>query len=177
MEQQGAGDVAFIKKLYERSFFEGLLPLLSHIIAVIRVKHMKNFMENPDLFDLICLLAVIFLLPLSISLVFKAQYLFSVLLLIISICAFMTLLGRIVIGPAYLEGHIVRFLIKHQGELAEVDLKKHYSQYGSMEFILNRLNQRDIIKIDKGLIELNKENINKGFRNNLMMWGTRKTKV
>ncbi len=56
------------------------------------------------------------------------------------------------------------------------ELLKYYEQYGSMQFVLDRLENREVIRIENDIIELIEDNIKIGFKNNLMMWGTRNLK-
>ncbi len=58
--------------------------------------------------------------------------------------------------------------------MKESDLKRYYAQYGSMDFVITRLKQRDVIVIEDGFIKLFEDEISKGFKNKLMMWGSRR---
>jgi hypothetical protein len=138
---------------------------------------MNKYLEKPELFDLICFLIFAISLSISIYLFSGSKYLFAILLLIVSLWAFVIVVGRIVFGPAYLEGHIVRLLKKYGSEMKESDLKKYYAQYGSMDFVLTRLKQRNVIEIEDGFIKLFEDEISRGFKNKLMMWGSRRAKI
>ena len=81
----------------------------------------------------------------------------------LSIWALVIYLGKIVIGSAYLEGHLVRLLIKNKGNMPMPEIQKYYERYGSMDLVLDRLRNRSVIKIRNGIIELIEENIKKGF--------------
>jgi hypothetical protein len=82
-----------------------------------------------------------------------------------------------VIGPAYIEGHIVGLLIKCGSRMKESDLQKCYAQYGSLDFVVSRLNARGVIRVENGIIELVGDEVSRGFKNKLMMWATRKVKM
>lgn len=138
---------------------------------------MKIELEKPEPFDLICLVVFLLLFALSIYFFIKSQIVLAILFFIVSIWAFVIFLARIVFRSAYLEGHIVRLLIKNQGTMYIHEIKEYYKRYGSMDFVLDRLKNRSVIEIKNGIIELIEENIKKGFKNKLMMWGTRRAKL
>ncbi len=68
---------------------------------------MKIELEKPEAFELICLVVFVVLLSLSIYFFSKSYILFAILLFSLSIWALVIFLGKIVIGSAYLEGHLV----------------------------------------------------------------------
>ena len=145
--------------------------------AHVRLNCMIIEFEKPEPFDLICLLVFLILLPLSIYFFIKSQEIIAILLFIVSIWAFVIFLARIVFGSAYLEGHIVRLLIKNQGTMPIHEIQEYYKRYGSMDFVIDRLKNRSVIEIKNGIIELIEGNINKGFKNQIMMWGTRRVEL
>ena len=138
---------------------------------------MNNYFEKPELFDLICFLIFAVSLSISIYLFSISKYLFATVLLLVSIWAFIIVVGRIVFGPAYLEGHIVMLLIKYGSKMKESDLQKYYAQYGSVDFVLSRLKQRNVIELEDGFIKLVEAEISRGFKDKLMMWGSRRAKI
>ena len=61
--------------------------------------------------------------------------------------------------------------------MKESDLQKYYAQYGSMDFVLTRLKQKNVIELEDGFIKLVEDKISRGFKNKLMMWGSRRAKI
>jgi len=144
---------------------------------VIRLSNMKFELEKPEPFDLTCLVLFILFFALSIYLFFKSKTLLGIVLMIFSISAFVIFFGRIVLGSAYLEGHMVRLLIKNSGRMHIDEIHNYYAKYGSFDFVVNRLRNRGVIEDKDGYIELIEENIAKGYKNRLMIWGTRRIKL
>jgi len=138
---------------------------------------MKFELEKPEPFDLACLVVFILLFTLSIYLFFKSKFLLAIVSMIFSIWAFVIFFARIVIGSSYLEGHMVRLLIKSRGRMHINEIHDYYSRYGSLDLVINRLRNRGVIEEKDGYIELIEENIAKGYKNRLMLWGTRRVKL
>jgi hypothetical protein len=147
------------------------------ISNVIRLKQMKIDIEKPEPFDWICLVLFVLLLTLSIYFFSTSNSFLAILSFSLSIWALLTFLMRVVIGSAYLEGHIVRLLIKNGGNMPINVIQKYYRRYGSIDFVVDRLENRNAIEIVDGTIELKAENITTGYKNRLMMWGTRRVKL
>ena len=145
--------------------------------GVIRPDNMKFEFEKPEPFYISCLVVFILFFTLSFYFVFKSKFILAIVLMFFSIWAFVIFFTRIVIGPAYLEGHMVRLLIKSRGRMHIDDIHKYYSRYGSLDFVINRLRNRGVIEDKDGYIELIEENIAKGYKNRLMLWGTRRVKL
>jgi len=82
-----------------------------------------------------------------------------------------------VTGTAYLEGHVVRLIRKNQGRMKKSELLTYYERYGSFDFILDTLKERNAIEGQGETILLIEENIKSGFRNRLMIWATRRTRI
>jgi hypothetical protein len=61
--------------------------------------------------------------------------------------------------------------------MKESDLQKCYAQYGSLDFVVSRLNARGVIRVENGIIELVEDEVSRGFKNKLTMWATRKVKM
>lgn len=97
--------------------------------------------------------------------------------LFLSILALFILFGRFVTGTAYLEGHVVRLIRKNQGRMKKAEILTYYERYGSFDFVLDVLKERNAIEEEGDSIILHEENIKDGFRNRLMMWATRKTAI
>ena len=138
---------------------------------------MNKIFEKPELFDWICSFASLAFLSISIYLFSKSHYIFAILSIILAVWALTIVVARIIIGWAYVEGQIVRLLIKSGNKMKESDLNKYYEQYGSIDIAVARLKDRGVIKVEDGSIQLIEDEIGKGFKNNLMIWGTRRVKI
>ena len=101
----------------------------------------------------------------------------AILLIALSLWAILIPVGKIIFVPAYLEGHMVRLLIKNDGAMQMQDIQEYYEQYGTIDFAIDQLENRGVIDMKDTIIKLVDENINKGFKNKLMMWGTRRVKL
>lgn len=117
------------------------------------------------------------LFSLSIYFFSQSNILIAILLLLLSIWALSIFLGKVVFASAYLEGHMVRLLIKYNGSMSIDEIHRYYARYGLTDFVLDRLKKRGVIEIKNDIVELVEENLKKGFNNQLMMWGTRRVKL
>lgn len=97
--------------------------------------------------------------------------------LLLSVWALLILVGRFVTGTAYLEGHVVRLIRKNQGRMKKAEIFTYYERYGSLDFALDTLKERNAVEEQGETVLLLEENIKSGFRNRLMMWATRKAKI
>jgi hypothetical protein len=97
--------------------------------------------------------------------------------LFLSVWALLIVIGTFVTKSAYLEGHVVRLIRKNQGRMKKAEILSYYERYGSLEFVLDILKERNAVEEQEESILLFEENIKSGFRNRLMMWATRRTKV
>jgi hypothetical protein len=97
--------------------------------------------------------------------------------LFLSVWALLIVIGTFVTKTAYLEGHVVRLIRKNQGRMKKAEILSYYERYGPLEFVLDILKKRNAVEEQEESILLLEENIKSGFRNRLMMWATRRTKV
>ena len=128
-------------------------------------------------FDLVCLVSFLLLLILALYFFFSSKILLALLILALSFWALAAFLGSTILAPVYLEGHIVRLLIKNGGSIPLPEIQSYYSEYGTLDFVINRLKERSVIEEKYGNIKLLEDNIAKGFKNKLMLWGTRRVKL
>jgi hypothetical protein len=61
--------------------------------------------------------------------------------------------------------------------MKKAEILAYYEQYGSFYFVLDTLKERNAVEQEGETILLLEENIKCGFRNRLMMWGTRKVQI
>lgn len=97
--------------------------------------------------------------------------------LFLSVWTLLIIVGRFVTKTAYLEGHVVRLIRKNQGRMKKAEILAYYERYGSFDFVLDNLKERNAVGEQGEIIHLLEENIKRGFRNRLMMWGTRKARI
>jgi hypothetical protein len=142
-----------------------------------KTHYMKIKFQNPGPFELICL--GIFILFVSISIYFFtiSHVLIASVLLFLSFWALSIFLGKLLFASAYLEGHLVRLLIKNGGSMPKNDIRHYYANYSSMDYVIENLKERNAITIEDDIVNLLKENIATGYKNRLMMWGTRRVKL
>lgn len=95
---------------------------------------------------------------------------------VIIIWALLILAGRLT-APFYLEGRMVRFLMANNGNVPLNDLKYRFREYHNFDDSIKRLTERNNIDIVNETVVLKMENIEIGFKNKFMMWGTRRVKI
>ena len=138
---------------------------------------MKNILGKLEIFDLLCIVVFFILLYVSIYFFSISNMVLAILLTALSLWAILIPVGKIIFAPAYLEGHMVRLLIKNGGAMQMQDIQKYYEQYGTIDFAFEQLENRGVIDMKDTIIKLVDENINEGFKNKLMMLGTRRVKL
>ena len=77
----------------------------------------------------------------------------------------------------YLEGRMVRFLMANNGISPLRNFKACFKEYHNFDDLIQRLIERDTIDVVNETVLLKGENIEKGFKNKFMMWGTRNVKI
>lgn len=127
--------------------------------------------------DIACLGLCALLLGLSFYFFKSSKMVIAVLTLLFSIWTLIIFLGSILWAPAFLEGHMVRLLIKHGCRMSREELRQQYPKDGSVVFVISRLEKRGVIENKDGHIELIQEALDRGFKNRLMLWGTRRVKL
>lgn len=138
---------------------------------------MKTKLEKMRTFEWSCILAFMGFIVLTCYAYSNGRNFLGGFALFLSMWALLIIVGRFVTGTAYLEGHVVRLIRKNQGRMKKAEILAYYESYGSFDFVLETLKQRDAIKEEGETILLLEENIMNGFRNRLMMWGTRKVRI
>ncbi len=123
----------------------------------------KYRIETFDIINL-CLLSISIIV--TVALIYNSLWKPLILSSIVSILTASILGGRIV-APFYLEATIVYFLQINSGSLAANIIENSYS-YSSE--ILERLKNRKNIVIEKNIVILNDQNIQKGLKNFIMRW-------
>lgn len=72
---------------------------------------------------------------------------------------------------------MVRFLMANNGNVSLNDFKYRFKEYHNFNDLIKRLIERNNIDIVNETVILKRENIENGFKNKFMMWGTRKVKI
>lgn len=138
---------------------------------------MKIEFEKPKTFDIICLVLFVLFFSFAIYFFFSSNYVLAVIVLLLSIWALSIAFGSVVLGTAYLEGHTVRLLTRNGGKMPIDEIQKYYANYGSMDLVVDQLEKRNVVVKKDYIIELKEENLAKGYKNRLMLWGTRRVKL
>jgi hypothetical protein len=138
---------------------------------------MKIEFEKPKTFDIICLVLFVLFFSFAIYFLFSSNYVLAVIVLLLSIWALSIAFGSVVLGTAYLEGHTVRLLTRNGGKMPIDEIQKYYANYGSMDLVVDKLEKRNVVVKKDYIIELKEENLAKGYKNRLMLWGTRRVKL
>jgi len=115
---------------------------------------MKSILGRLETFELICTVCFLILLSSSIYFFSNSNIVWAILLFALSLWALSIPLGKIFFVPAYLEGHIVRLLMRNSGTMEIQDIQKYYEQYDSMDFAFDQLKNRGVINIIDTIIEL-----------------------
>ncbi|MDD2468394.1 MAG: hypothetical protein PHI97_30815 [Desulfobulbus sp.] len=97
--------------------------------------------------------------------------------LFLSVWALLIIVGRFLTRTAYLEGHVLRLIRKKRGIMRKAEILTYYEGYGSFDYILDSLKERNAVEEQGETIHLLEENIKSGFRNRLMIWATRRTTI
>ena len=138
---------------------------------------MRTKLPKIEAFDWACIFALLAFAVLTSYAYSNGRNVIGSLALFLSVWALVIIVGRFVTGTAYLEGHVVRLIRKNQGRMKKAELLTYYERYGSFDFVLDTLKDRNAVEEQGETILLIEENIKSGFRNRLMIWATRRTRV
>ena len=138
---------------------------------------MRTKLPKIEAFDWACFFALLVFAILTSYAYMNGRNVIGSLALFLSVWALVIIVGRFVTGTAYLEGHVVRLIRKNQGKMKKAELLAYYERYGSFDFVLDTLKERNAVEEQGGTILLIEENIKSGFRNRLMIWATRRTRI
>jgi hypothetical protein len=138
---------------------------------------MRIKLPKVEAFDRACIFAFLALVGLIYYAYSNEQNVIGSLALFLSVWILLIIVGRFVTGTAYLEGHVVRLISKNQGKMKKDEILTYYKRYGSFDFVLDTLKERNAVEEEGETIFLLEENIKSGFRNRLMLWATRRTKI
>jgi hypothetical protein len=138
---------------------------------------MRTKIPKVEGFDWACMSAFLGFVGLTCYAYSNGRNLIGSLALLLSVWALVMFVGRFVTGTAYLEGHVVRLIRKNQGIMKKAEIVTYFERYGSFDFVLDTLKARNAVEEQGGTIILLEENIRSGFRNRLMIWATRRTRI
>ena len=121
--------------------------------------------------DMIVACILVLLIGASVWTAYHSSYIATIILMIFALWAALILGGRMA-APFYLEGYIIKLIRRHHGRMTveQIKIKSHYP-YGELNLLLQRLEQRKDIEIHGEIVQINEENIQKGWKNFLMRRG------
>jgi hypothetical protein len=140
-------------------------------------KNMRTKFPKIEAFDWASICAFLTFVGLTCYAYSNGRNVIGSLALFLSVWALIIIVGRFVIGTAYLEGHVVKLIRNNQGKMKKAEIITYYERHGSFVFVFDTLKERNVLEEQGETILLLEESIKSGFRNRLMIWATRKTTI